>query len=116
MKIVSLEQIPSQAMQMDGAKGVVKQIPVGQEDGAPNFSFRVFSVDPGGHTPYHRHAFEHLNYILEGEGVLVDEEGREHPLKAGDYGLVAPDEKHQFRNTSPAKMLKFLCAVPGAYE
>jgi len=51
MKITSLEQIPSSPMQMAGAVGVIKQVPMGVADGAPNFSFRVFTVVPGGHTP-----------------------------------------------------------------
>lgn len=36
-----------------------------------------------------------MNYIIEGEGALVNEAGEETPLKAGDFALVNPDEKHQ---------------------
>lgn len=116
MKVTSLSQLPKMAMQMEGAVGVEKQVPVGQEDGAPNFSFRVFSVEPGGHTPYHVHPSEHLNYVIQGEGVLVDVDGGEHPVKAGDFGFVEPNEKHQYRNTSDSEILQFICAVPVQYE
>ncbi len=116
MKITSLDQTPLMPMQMEGAVGVAKQVPVGNADGAPNFSFRVFTVSPGGNTPYHTHASEHLNYILQGEGALVDEAGNQHPVKAGDFGFVEPNEKHQYRNTSATEDLKFICAVPLAYE
>ncbi|MBN1957173.1 MAG: cupin domain-containing protein [Desulfuromonadales bacterium] len=116
MKIIALDQVPSMPMQMEGAAGVIKQVPVGKEDGAPHFSFRVFTVEPGGHTPYHVHETEHLNYVLEGEGVLVDVDGTQHPVKAGDFGFVKPNEKHQYRNTSATDNLKFICAVPSAYE
>ena len=116
MKIVSLEQLPSVAMTMEGAHLVSKQVPVGKEDGAPNFSFRVFTLEPGGHTPYHQHDAEHLNYILQGEGALVDEDGHENPVSAGDFGFVAPQEKHQFRNKSNDALFKFICAVPQAFE
>ncbi len=116
MKIAALNQVPSRAMQMEGAVGVAKQVPIGKEDGAPNFSFRVFTVEPGGHTPYHVHDSEHLNYVIAGQGVLVDGEGTEHPVKAGDFGFVKPHEKHQYRNTSAGEELKFICAVPLAYE
>ena len=116
MKITSLEQLPSTPMQMEGANGVAKQVPVGKEDGAPNFSFRVFTVAPGGNTPYHTHETEHLNYIIAGEGVLVDEAGNRHPVKSGDFGFVKPHEKHQYCNTSKTEDLKFICAVPKAYE
>ena len=116
MKITSLEQISSAPMQMAGAVGVTKQVPLGSADGAPNFSFRVFTVVPGGHTPYHIHDSEHLNYVMQGEGVLVDEAGAEHPIKAGEFALVIPNEKHQYRNTSATEDLKMICAVPSAYE
>jgi quercetin dioxygenase-like cupin family protein len=116
MKITSLNQLPSEPMQMEGVVGVTRQVPVGKADGAPNFSFRVFTVEPGGNTPYHIHESEHVNYIIQGEGVLVDVDGNQHPVKSGDFGFVEPNEKHQYRNTSDTEELKFICAVPTQYE
>jgi hypothetical protein len=37
----------------------------------------------------------HKNYIIEGEDALVNEAGEEQPLKADDFALVNPVEKHQ---------------------
>ena len=39
-----------------------------------------------------------MTYIIEGESALVNEHDEETPLKAGDFVLVNPDEKHQYRN------------------
>ncbi|MDF1576704.1 MAG: AraC family ligand binding domain-containing protein [Bacteroidales bacterium] len=36
-----------------------------------------------------------MNYVIEGDGALVNEAGEEQPLKAGDFALLNPDEKHQ---------------------
>jgi quercetin dioxygenase-like cupin family protein len=117
MKIVSLDQVPASVPQMEGVQGLRKQVPVGVEDGTPTMSLRVFTVEPGGHTPYHSHPWEHINYILAGEGVMVDEAGTGHPIKAGDYALVLPDEKHQFRNAGDAAgELQFICLVPREQE
>ncbi len=116
MKITSLDQIPSAPMQMAGAVGVDKQVPLGKADGAPNFSFRAFTIEPGGNTPYHVHDSEHLNYVIQGEGVLVDEAGDFHPVKTGDFALVKPNEKHQYRNLSETEEFKMICAVPSVYE
>ncbi|MFK5927459.1 MAG: cupin domain-containing protein [Desulfuromusa sp.] len=116
MKVISLKQVSSAPMMMAGAEGVTKQVPIGAGDGAPNFSFRVFTVIPGGHTPYHSHDSEHLNYVIAGEGVLVDEAGAKHPIKVGEFALVKPNEKHQYQNTSATEDLKMICAVPSAYE
>jgi len=33
----------------------------------------------------------HLNYVIEGQGALVNEQGEEMPLKAGDFALVNPE-------------------------
>lgn len=119
MKIVSLNTVPATTPEMDGMEGVSKQVPIGIADGTPTMSLRVFSLKPGGFTPYHSHPWEHINYILEGEGVMVDADGAEHPVKAGDYALVLPDEKHQFRNAAKDESgdeLRFICLVPRERE
>jgi len=36
-----------------------------------------------------------VSYVIEGSGALVNEKGEEQPLKAGDFALVDPSEKHQ---------------------
>jgi len=116
MKITKLESIEKTRMAMDGAKDVWKQVPVSKADGSPNFSIRVFTIEPGGHTPYHTHPFEHLNYFMEGDGVVVMESGEERPVKKGDFALVLPGEKHQYRNASKDKPMVMICAVPTEYE
>jgi quercetin dioxygenase-like cupin family protein len=116
MKIISLDKVEKIRPQMEGAKDVLKQLPIGSADGAPNFSFRVFTIEPAGHTPYHTHPFEHLNYVISGGGAIVDESGKEIQVKAGDFALVLPDEKHQYKNSSKTEDMVMICAVPKEYE
>ncbi len=116
MKITNLAEAPRTKVEMDGAEKAWKQLVLSSSDGAPNFSFRVFTVEPGGHTPLHEHESEHLNYIIAGKGVLVDEEGNKREIAAGDFALVLPCEKHQYRNTSSSGDLVLICAVPSQYE
>ena len=87
---------------------------MGRSDGAPNFSMRHFTVEPGGHTPRHSHNYEHEVFILEGAGQ-VEEDGVHHDIKAGDVLYVPPNQIHQFVNGTDAP-LKFLCLVPTAYD
>ncbi len=115
MKIVSLDNVEKKRVNMEGAAGAWKQLPLGSADGAPVYSFRVFTVEPGGHTPFHKHPYEHMNYIIEGEGALVNEKGEETHLKAGDFALVGPDEKHQYRNAG-TRPFKMICGVPKEFE
>jgi quercetin dioxygenase-like cupin family protein len=113
--ITSLDKVEKIVPRMEGAEGIFKQIPLSKSVGVPNFSFRVFTITPGGHTPFHKHDFEHLNYIIEGSGVLVGEESHRE-VKKGDFALVAPGEMHQYKNTSNDQDLVLICAVPKEYE
>ena len=114
MLITRLQKVEKTIPEMEGAKGIYKQIPLSIEDGVPTFSFRVFTIKPGGHTPFHQHPFEHMNYVIKGNGVLVAVD-QEHELSDGDFALVLPDEKHQFRNTGSSDLI-VICAVPKEYE
>lgn len=116
MKIISIDQVEKKKVQMEGASGAWKQLPLGSGDGTPVYSYRVFTLEPGGNTPYHSHPYEHMNFIMEGQGLLVDEQGREHPLRAGDFALVNPDEKHQYRNGSQDTVFRMICGVPKQFE
>lgn len=116
MKVVPLGDVEKIAAKMEGASGIAKQVPISRNDGSPSFSVRVFTFEPGGHTPFHTHPNEHLNYVIEGEGVVVREDGGTCPIKKGDFALILPNEKHQYRNTSLTDRLVMICAVPGDYE
>lgn len=115
MHIARLEKVKKIVPEMEGARGVYKQIPLSKESGAPTFSFRVFTIEPGGHTPLHQHPFEHMNYVIEGRGALVAKD-QEHELREGDFALILPGETHQFKNTSKSQNLLIICAVPKEHE
>ena len=116
MKITGLDAVEQVEVSLEGARNVRKQIPIGAADGTPNLSVRVFTIEPDGHTPYHRHAFEHLNYVVRGTGAIVTETGEERPVREGDFALVLPDEQHRYRNTSDSEPFVMICAVPKEYE
>jgi quercetin dioxygenase-like cupin family protein len=115
MYITRLNTIKKTISTLEGAKGVYKQIPLSSKDGVPTFSFRVFTIEPGGHTPFHQHEFEHMNYVINGEGILLSKD-REHELREGDFALILAGEKHQFKNSSENHNLLMICGVPKEYE
>ncbi|MDD4614646.1 MAG: cupin domain-containing protein [Caldisericia bacterium] len=115
MVIVSLKDTDKIVPQMDGVKGVYKQTPLSKENGAPNFCFRVFTIEPGGHTPLHKHPFEHMNYVIQGQGLMVSDT-QETLVNKGDFAYVEPNEMHQFKNPSQEQDFVFICAVPIEYE
>jgi quercetin dioxygenase-like cupin family protein len=113
--ITALEEVKKIVPDMESAKGVYKQIPISKENGTPTFSFRVFTIEPEGHTPLHTHPFEHLNYVIKGRGVVVDE-NREYDVKKGDFVMFLPDEVHHYKNISTSVPLVIIYAVPKDYE
>jgi quercetin dioxygenase-like cupin family protein len=64
---------------------------------------------------YRKKLMFHMAYVIEGSGALVNEKWEEQPLKAGDFALVNPNEKHQYRNKGD-KPFKMICGVPKEYE
>lgn len=114
MKIKAIKSVKPQPSTMAGAKNVKMRMMIGEEEGAPNFFMRHFEVEPGGHTPYHEHDFEHEIFVKKGSGIAVSV-GKELPVKEGDAIFVPPNEKHQFRNTGRGRM-EFLCLIPKPLE
>jgi quercetin dioxygenase-like cupin family protein len=112
MKVKNYERVDQAPVTMEGAVGCQVRWLMDEQGGAPNFAMRQFEVAPGGFTPKHSHPYEHEVFVLEGSGVVL-EGNVEHPLRAGDFVLVTPDEVHQFRNTGDVP-LKFLCLVPNS--
>jgi quercetin dioxygenase-like cupin family protein len=112
MRVINCEKVPSKVVDMEGSSNCTVRWLVSETDGAPTFAMRQFEVAPGGYTPRHFHDYEHEVFVLEGNGVVM-EDAVEHPLAAGDVILVKPNEIHQFRNTGERPM-KFLCLIPNS--
>jgi len=110
MDIKVAEKVPARNVEMDGAADVCMRMLIGPDDGARNFNMRMFELGPGGHTPLHRHAWEHEVYVLTGTGTLRTEDGNE-AIAAGHCVLVPGEDLHQFANTGETT-LRFLCLVP----
>ncbi|HLA82501.1 MAG TPA: cupin domain-containing protein [Thermoleophilia bacterium] len=109
MIIKKLGDVPS--IEPPGYSGVSKQVALGPEDGSGEIVLRYFSVAKGGATACHEHDFPHLVKIEAGRGAVVDWEGKERPVVAGDYLYVGPGEIHCFRNVG-GEPLQFICIVP----
>lgn len=80
------------------------------EDGWDSHVMRLVELGEGGYSPKHTHPWPHINYMIEGEGVLL-QDGKEVPVSAGSYAYVPAGELHQFRNTGKG-IFKFICIVP----
>jgi len=110
MKVIHSGEVPAQPVDEEGAQGATVRWLIAAREGAPNFAMRLFELAEGGNTPYHDHGWEHEVYVVDGEAEVVSEAGAQ-SLSAGDAVLVAPGERHQFRNRG-AGAARFLCMIP----
>lgn len=110
MKLRYYKEVRGEPVEEIGASKVTRRVVISPEDGAPNFIMRVFEIEPGGHTPYHTHTFEHEIFVKSGAGILVFE-GKDYPVKPGNVVFIQGNEKHQFRNTGQ-ELLEIICLIP----
>jgi quercetin dioxygenase-like cupin family protein len=107
---INVEMKEDAPVKEEGSQGVRIKWLLDKSVGTPTFMMRHFRVEPGGHTPRHKHEWEHEVFVLEGKG-FVRHEDREYPLNPGDAVFIPPNQVHQFRNTESTH-LRFLCLVP----
>jgi quercetin dioxygenase-like cupin family protein len=110
MFVDHIDNIAGVKIESAEAKGITKQVPIGPEQGWEDHVMRVFTVEPGGHTPHHSHAWPHINYVLAGAGEL-SHSGSSSTVQAGSVAYIPGGTEHQFRNTG-SEPLKFICIVP----
>jgi quercetin dioxygenase-like cupin family protein len=104
------DQITEVRLEDKKVKNVLKRILIGPEDGSHNIIMRLFTVLPGGNTPFHSHDLEHVVKIEEGKGYVVNEEGERIAVESGQSLFIAGGEKHQFRNPNN-EPFKFICVI-----
>ncbi len=110
MKISHFTEIEATPIKDPNVAGVSRRVLISTKDKAPNFTMRLFHVEPGGYTYHHAHDFEHEIFVIEGEGEAISASGSV-PFQAGTAIFVEPNEVHQLRNTGKT-LMSFLCLVP----
>ena len=103
-------KVRAQTVSDSGASKVLKRILIGEKEGSNRIVLRMFTIRPGGHTPRHTHEMEHVVYVVEGEGEVVDCDGFAHELKPGDCAFVPPYDLHHFQNRNGSDFT-FLCII-----
>lgn len=72
-----------------------------------NISMTIGGLEPGQTTNKHRHTYETVIYIIEGEGMTIVE-GKEVVWKAGDAIYVPQWAWHHHRNLSKSNSCKYI--------
>jgi quercetin dioxygenase-like cupin family protein len=93
-----------------GASQATETWLIGKAEGAENFAMRYYELGPGGHSREEDHPYDHGVIIIRGAGeVLIGEQM--HPVGQGDVVYIAPDARHQMRNTGD-DTLGWICVIP----
>jgi len=110
MFVANIKDIEQKEIAGEGIKNVLKQVPIGPEQGWKDHILRVFTVKPEGHTPRHSHDWEHINYVISGSGTL-EIGGQKHKLETGHFAVVPPNTAHQYSNDGNQDFV-MICIVP----
>ena len=96
MKHVHYSDVELEEPSEDGIKDLKVRWLIKKKDGAKNFTMRLFELEPGGNSPFHKHDWEHQVFILEGSGTVAFPNGEKKPLKPWDVVWIPENEKHNF--------------------
>jgi len=99
-----------------GTKGLTVRWVINASQGATNFAMRVFELEPGKGSPFHKHGNEHEAFVLAGSGEIETGEGTA-KIKEGSALFIPAQENHRFRNTGEDTLrfidvIKFPLTVP----
>lgn len=113
---VTLAKADDPSLPHFGLVGDTYTILVAGKDTAGRYSLIDMHIPPGGGPPPHRHDFEEMFSILEGE-IEATVRGKSTVIRAGETINIPANAPHRFQNKSrqPARLL-CLCAPAGQEE
>jgi quercetin dioxygenase-like cupin family protein len=88
MYVKDYREVPSEP---SGTDGLTVRWVINASQGATNFAMRVFELEPGKESPFHKHENEHEAFVLKGRGKIETDEGT--------AVFIPAQENHRFRNT-----------------
>jgi quercetin dioxygenase-like cupin family protein len=67
----------------------------------------IVEIEPGAHSPLHRHNCEEVYYVLQGRGY-IESDGERHYIEAGDAVYNRENSAHRVFNSDSAETLRLL--------
>ena len=110
MIVDNTSNVPVIEVNSSEAKFTSMKALVSKKEGWEGYVMREVTVLEGGYTPKHSHPWQHINYMIEGDGELMID-GKVNKVKPGSFAYVPPGSLHQFRNAGKG-IFKFICIVP----
>lgn len=74
--------------------------------------FSMATIKPKSSIGWHQHEGEfEVYYVLEGNGIFVDNDRSRTPVGPGDVTIINVGESHAIENTSESEDLKIICLI-----
>ncbi|MDY0210538.1 MAG: cupin domain-containing protein [Acholeplasma sp.] len=109
MMIKHIKDLKPILLSGQAVKHASMKVLVGPEDGFDTHVFRVLTLEKNGYSPFHKHPWFHVNYVLEGKGE-IEIDGVVTKVEKGHYAFIESNQMHQFRNTGDVPFV-FVCIV-----
>jgi quercetin dioxygenase-like cupin family protein len=106
MYVKDYREVPAEP---GGSDGLTVRWVINASQGATNFAMRVFELEPGKESPFHKHENEHEAFVLKGRGEIETDKGTA-KIKKGSTLFISSQESHCFRNTGK-DVLRFIDVV-----
>lgn len=110
MFIGNENEVFATAMSHPEVKNASMKVLISPQEGWRDYVMRMVELDRDGYSPRHVHAWPHINYVVEGKGLL-HMDGKDSPMEAGAFAYVPAGVLHQYRNAGDSKF-RFICIVP----
>jgi quercetin dioxygenase-like cupin family protein len=110
MIVANEKDLHAMVLESSEVKNAAMKVLITPKEGWEGYVMRVIELDEDGYSPKHTHQWPHINYILEGKGIL-HLDGKDLPLEAGSYAYVPAGALHQYKNKGNVKF-RFICIVP----
>jgi quercetin dioxygenase-like cupin family protein len=124
IKDIKVEKVPYKDQMSDVTGISVRWLSKAGEDdmGSPEYGLRLFTAQPGGEIPIHKHFYVQTMYILSGQFECwrfdpeTDEQVEKCVCGPGDSIYVPSMEPHGMKNLSETEPATFLCCICNVYE
>ena len=110
MYVRKRSEIDKIKLEADTIKNVEKQVLIGGKQGWDSHVMRMFTLGQEGYSPKHSHPWDHMVYIVKGEGVIFID-GADYPVSGDSVAFIPGGKVHQFRQQGKDELI-FMCIVP----
>jgi len=110
MYVKKRSEIDKKTFNTKTMKNVEKQVLIGGDQGWDSHVMRMFTLGKDGYSPKHSHPWDHMVYIVKGEGIIFID-GTDYSVSGDSVAFVPGGKEHQFLQKGKDALV-FMCIVP----